>query len=135
MSAVLATSSPSALLRRPPTAPAAAPARPTRVRITGPLAEDAYGALEPATGRAAFTVVISQGAGEPDLVATRWVGDGPEAASFAHERAAALRAGDIVEVQGEGLRMRQRHGVLALHVCTTFDVERVVPGNSAEDHS
>lgn len=130
------TLTPSALLRRPPPAPIAAEGwRPAQVRITGRLLEHAVASTEPATGRAAFTVVISQGAGEPDLVATRWVGDGPEAASFAHERAAALRAGDIVEVQGEGLRMRHRHGTLALHVCTTFDVERVVPGNSAEDHS
>ena len=122
MSAVL---TPSALLRRPTPADACAPARPMRVRITGVLAEDAHACTEPATGRAAFAVLISQGAGDPDILATRWVGDGPDAAIYARDRAAALHAGDTVEVHGEGLRMRYHRGALAAHVCTTFDVELV----------
>lgn len=121
MSATLATA-PSTLLRRPAPAPAMAPAKPMRVHIVGTLLEDAHAATEPATGLVAVTVVVSGGVG-PDLVATRWIGDGPEAAICARAIADNLRAGDIVVVKGEGLRMRQRHGGLALHVCTTTHLD------------
>lgn len=116
---------PSTLLRRP--APAAivpcAPARPMRVRLTGVLLEDAVTSTEPATGRAAFTVTLAQGAGEPVVVATQWTGDGPEAAFHAAERAQALRAGDTVTVHGDGLRIRYRHGTLAYFVGRVRDME------------
>lgn len=121
MSAVL--TNPSALLRRPQPPAATAPARPLRLRLTGTLLEDAYASVEPATGRAAFTVVLRQGAGDPVVIATRWVGDGPEAAFFASERAAQLRAGDTVQVHGEGMRMRYHHGAMAVSVAHTFSVE------------
>lgn len=116
---------PSTLIRRP--APAAiapcAPAQPMRVVLTGALLEDAVASTEPATGRAAFTVTLAQGAGEPVVVATRWVGDGPEAAFHATDRAQALRAGDIVTVHGDGLRIRYRHGALAYCVGMVRDIE------------
>lgn len=121
--------SPSALLRRPDLQPATAQARPMRVCIVGALLEDAYAAVEPATGRAAYTVVVSGGIG-PDVVATRWIGDGPEDAIHATQIAAALRAGDVVLVEGDGLRMRQHHGVLALHVCTTTHAGRVMQADA-----
>jgi hypothetical protein len=124
MSAVL-TPTPSSLLRRPAPAVGIAPARPLRVRFAGQLLEDAHAVTEPATGRAAFCIVIGQGAGNPAIFATRWVGDGPDAAIYARERAADLRAGDLVEVHGEGLLMRYHHGALAMRVCHTLDIERL----------
>lgn len=122
--ATTAAITPSALLRRPAPATARAPAPPLRVRFVGQLLEDAHAVTEPATGRAAFVVVIGQGAGNPDIIATRWVGDEPDAAIYARDRAAELNAGAAVEVHGEGLRMRYHHGALALNVCNTLDIER-----------
>jgi hypothetical protein len=124
MSAVL-TPPPSALLRRPAPAAQHAPAQPLRVRFAGQLLEDAHSATEPATGRAAFCVVIGQGSGNPDIIATRWVGDGPDAAIYARDRATELSAGAMVEVHGEGLRMRYHHGALAVSVCNVLDIERI----------
>ena len=124
MSAVL-TPTPSALLRRPSPAVGIAPARPLRVRFAGQLLEDAHAVTEPATGRAAFCIVIGQGAGNPDIIATRWVGDGPDAAIYARDRAAELSVGAMVEVHGEGLRMRYHHGALAVSVCNVLDIERL----------
>jgi hypothetical protein len=126
---------PSTLIRRP--TPAAvtpcAPAQPMRVVLTGPLLEDAFSGTEPATGRASFSVTLAQGAGEPVVVATRWVGDGPDAAFYAAERAQALRAGDIVTVHGDGLRIRYRHGTLAYFVGSVRDIE--IEQRSAERHA
>lgn len=125
---------PSTLLRRP--APATivpcAPARPMRVRLTGVLLEDAVTSTEPATGRAAFTVTLAQGAGEPVVIATQWVGDGPEAAFHAAVCAQTLRAGDVVTVCGDGLRMRYRHGALALVVAIVRNVE---PAQACEEQA
>ena len=114
---------PSGRLRRPAAAPVKAAAPAPRIVVTGPLAEDAYSATEPATGRAAFTVVVAQPDGAPAIVATRWVGDGPDAAIFASRRAGELRAGDVVTVHGDGLRLRYRHDVLTLVVGMVRDIE------------
>lgn len=127
---------PSAMLRRPAPAAACAPApEPISTRIRGTLLDDAYSSTEPATGRAAFTVVLSQGLGAPDIVATRWVGEGPEAALHARDRAAGLRAGDTVEVHGGALRLRYRDSAMALQLCAVRDVELVRPsaGHDAEE--
>lgn len=122
MSSAVATA-PSTLLRRPePRAPRAATPDP-RITITGTLRDDAHASTEPATGRAAFHVVIAQGGDAPDIVATRWVGDGPDAAMYAHDRAAGLCAGDIVTVHGDGLRLRYRHGTLVLELIAVRDIE------------
>ena len=117
---------PSALLRRPPPrtdAPAVRAAPEPRVVVTGALLEDAITCTEPATGRAAFSVTIGQGAGHPAIVATRWVGDGPEAAFHAAERARELRRGDIVSAHGDGLHMRYRQHTLVLVLGHVRDVE------------
>lgn len=119
---------PSTLLRRPapgtPRAPRTATPDP-HVTITGTLLEDAHTRIEPATGRAAYAITISQAGGRPDVVATRWVGDGPDAAAHADKRARGLRAGDIVTAHGDGLAMRYTHGVLAIILVVTRDVELV----------
>lgn len=126
--------SPSALLRRPAPAAACAPApEPARVAVTGTLLEDAYSSTEPATGRAAFTAVLSQGLGCPDIVATRWVGEGLDAQTHARERAAALRAGDVVQAHGGALRLRYRDGAMALQLTTVRDVELVRAGHAHAD--
>lgn len=114
---------PSERLRRPSVAPARPPVPAPRIAITGTLAEDAYSTTEPATGRAAFTVVVAQPDGAPAIVATRWVGDGPDAAIYASRRAGELRAGDVVTVHGDGLRLRYRHDVLSLVVGLVRDIE------------
>lgn len=116
---------PSTLIRRPEPA-AAVPvtqATPVSAKLTGPLLEDAVVSTQPATGLAAFSVTLAQGPGEPVVVATKWVGDGPDAAVHAAERASAMRAGDIVTVHGDGLRMRYRHGTLAIVVGIVRDIE------------
>lgn len=123
------SAAPSTLLRR--TAPGAARAPRTatadpHVTITGTLLEDAHTRIEPATGRAAFSVVIAQAAGRPDVIATCWVGDGPDAAAHADDRARGLRAGDIVTVHGDGLAMRYVHGTLTVALVFTRSVELVV---------
>lgn len=116
---------PSERLRRPSVAPARppVPVPAPRIAITGTLAEDAYSATEPATGRAAFTVVVAQPGGAPSIAATRWVGDGPDAASFASRRAGELRAGDVVTVHGDSLRLRYRNDLLTLVVGMVRDIE------------
>ena len=68
-------------------------------------------------------MTISQGAGHPAIVATRWVGDGPEAAFHAAERARELRRGDVVTAHGDGLHMRYRHGTLVLVLGHVRDIE------------
>lgn len=104
----------STLLRRPsPAAPVRAAPEPTIV-VTGALLEPAVSSTEPATGRAAVSVTIGQGNGHPVIVATLWLGDGPEAAQHASARAAELRDGDVVSAHGHGLHMRYRHGTMAL---------------------
>lgn len=108
--------------RDAPPAPRAEPRDPSLV-ITGTLAEDAYSATEPATGRASFTVRLAQSHDRPEIIATRWVGDGHEARMHAHDRATALRAGDTVTVHGDGLVMRYRHGAMTLQVELVRDVE------------
>lgn len=118
-----ATAAPSARLRRPaPPVPRAEACDP-RLVITGMLAEDAYSATEPATGRASFSVRLAQSHDRPEIVATRWCGDGHEARMHAHDRATALRAGDTVIVHGDGLVMRYRHGAMTLQVALVRDVE------------
>lgn len=119
----------STLLRRPPQSAAHAPRTATpdpRVTITGTLLGDGHTRIEPATGRAAFSVVIAQAAGRPDVIATCWVGDGPDAAAHADDRARGLRAGDIVTVHGDGLAMRYVHGTLAVALVFTRSVELVI---------
>lgn len=116
---------PSTLLRRPaPGTPRAAAPDP-HVTITGTLLEDAHTRIEPATGRAAYAITISQAGGRPGVTAIRWVGDGPEAAAHADERARSLRAGDIVTAHGDGVAFRYTHGVLAITLVVTRDVELV----------
>lgn len=130
MSTAAASAAPSALLRRPPPAVAARGepgAVPARVVVTGRLLEHATAATEPATGRAAFSVTISQGAGHPAIIATRWVGDGPEAAFHAAGRAAELRRGDVVTAHGDGLHMRYRQGTLVLVLGHVRDIEADAP--------
>lgn len=118
-----AAAAPSARLSRPaPPAPRTEPRDP-RLVITGMLAEDAYSATEPATGRASFSVRLAQSHDRPEIVATRWCGDGHEARMHAHDRATALRAGDTVIVHGDGLVMRYRHGAMTLEVVLVRDVE------------
>lgn len=117
------STAPSTLLRRPSAAAAVAPPPEPALVITGVLLEDAHSATEPATGRAAFTVVLAQPRGAPPIVATRWVGDGPEAAQYAYERAQALCAGDTVTVHGDGLRARYRHDTLSYVVAFVRDIE------------
>lgn len=114
---------PSERLRRPSAAPARPPVPAPRIAITGTLAEDAYSTTEPATGRAAVTVVVAQPGGAPSIAATRWVGDGPDAAIFASRRAGELRAGDVVTVHGDSLRLRYRNDVLTLVVGMVRDIE------------
>jgi hypothetical protein len=113
----------SALLHRPPPAAAVPAAPPPRIIVTGTLLEDAVSCTEPATARAAFSVTISQGSGHPAIIATRWCGDGPEAAFHAADRAAALRRGDVVSAHGDGLHMRYRHGTLVLVLGHVRDIE------------
>lgn len=116
-------SAPSTLLRRPaPPAPRAAVPEP-HVTITGALLADAYASTEPATGRVAFTVTLTQGGDLPDIVATRWVGDGHDAGLYAHERANGLSAGDIVTVHAAGMRMRYNRGAVALVLVGVRDIE------------
>ena len=118
-----ATAAPSARLSRPaPPVPRTEACDP-RLVITGTLAEDAYSATEPATGRASFTVRLAQSHDRPEIVATRWCGDGHDARMHAHDRATALRAGDTVIVHGDGLVMRYRHGAMTLEVVLVRDVE------------
>lgn len=119
------SAAPSTLIRRrdPAGAVPCSPVAPMRVTLTGALLEDAVSSTEPATGRAAFSVVLGQGPGQPVVVATRWVGDGPDAAVHASRRACELRAGDIVTVHGDGLRMRYRHGALVIAVGLVRDIE------------
>lgn len=130
--AATATAPPSARLRRKPALPPAWPHDvPTRVRITGLLLEDAHAVTEPATGRAAYSVVVSGRQG-PDIIATRWVGDGPEAALAARTIAEALRCGDLVDVEGDGLHLRQHRGVLAVHIGTATRIDlHAEPGREA----
>lgn len=124
MSAVI-NPPPSALLRRPPPAPIAAEGwRPAQVRITGRLLEHAVAATEPATGRAAYTVIVGQPGGAPPIVATRWVGDGPDAGAFARDRAAELARGDAVILYGDGLHLRYRDGALAIVLAGVRGIER-----------
>lgn len=118
-----ATAAPSAMLRRAAPIEPCAEARDPSLVITGTLAEDAYSATEPATGRASFTVRLAQSHDRPEIIATRWVGDGHEARMHAHDRATALRAGDTVTVHGDGLVMRYRHGAMTLQVVLVRDVE------------
>lgn len=119
---------PSTLLRRPapgtPRPPRAAAPDP-HVTITGTLLEDAHTRIEPATGRAAYAITIAQAGGRPDVIATCWCGDGYDAALHADERARGLRAGDVVTAHGDGLAMRYTHGVLAITLVVTRDVELV----------
>lgn len=70
-------------------------------------------------------MTIAQKAGNPAIVATRWVGDGPDAAIYASRRASNLRAGDVVTIHGDGLRMRYSHGTLLLALAFVRDVELV----------
>ena len=121
---------PSTLLRRPPPPAAASAGRgavPPRIVVTGALLEDAASHTEPATGRAAFTIVLEQAGGGPAIWATRWVGDGPEAAWHAAERARGLRRGDIVSAHGDGLRMRYRRSELTLELAHVRDIELEEP--------
>lgn len=117
----------SALLRRPPPPAAVRAAPEPRIVVTGTLLDDAVTCAEPATGRAAFSVTISQGAGHPAIIATRWVGDGPEAAFHAAGRAAELRRGDVVTAHGDGLHMRYRQGTLVLVLGHVRDIEADAP--------
>jgi len=122
MTATTATT-PSALLRRPPPPTARRTAPEPRIVVTGELLEDAYSCGEPATGRAGFVVTIAQRAGQPPIVATRWVGDGPDAAQYANARARALRTGDVVSAHGGGLHLRFRHDAPALVLDHVRDIE------------
>lgn len=128
------SAAPSTLLRRTapgaPRAPRTATPDP-HVTITGTLLEDALTRIEPATGRAAYSVTLAQAAGRPDVIATCWVGDGPEAAAHAEERARNLRAGDVVTAHGDGLAMRYTHGVLAIALVVTRSVELVTAREEA----
>lgn len=128
LSASAGASAPSALLRRRGAEPAAlAPHNPMRVDITADLAWPAQACTEAATGRAAISVQLCQGHGQPEVLATLWLGDDYDAMQAAHERARTLQAGDAVRVRGEGLRMRYHHGALALLVCTVHSIERACP--------
>lgn len=119
-----ATAAPSALLR--PGAPAALPLAPPHelhVTIVGELLEHAHVAVEPATGRAALSVTLGQGQGMPAVLATLWLGDGPEAMQLAHDRARTLLRGDVVTVHGDTLRMRYHHDALAISVAHVRRIE------------
>lgn len=114
---------PSARLHRPPpTRAAAAQPRELRVCIIGELAEDAHACVEPATGRAAVSVVLAQGYGAPKVLATQWLGDGVDAICDSEYQAALMPAGTVVEVDGASLRMRYHHGALALLVGTVRSI-------------
>lgn len=116
---------PSALLRRG--APALVPIAPPHelhVTLIGELLEHAHASTEPATGRAALSVVIGQGYGQPAVLATLWLqGDGYEAMQLASERAAKLPRGAVVAVHGDQLRMRYHHGALAVVLGTVRRIE------------
>lgn len=121
-----AGAAPSALLRRPPPAVAVRGepgAVPPRIVVTGRLLEHATAATEPATGRAAFSVVIGQPGGAPPILATRWSGDGPDAAAHARDRAAALPRGTLVTISGDGMSLRYRDGALAIVIAGVRDVQ------------
>ena len=85
-----------------------------------------FAALRPATGRAAITITIAQGAGRPAIVGTQWGDDGPEAALHAHERARTLRAGDTVTVKCDGMRYRYSHRDLVLDLIGARDIELTI---------
>ena len=116
---------PSALLRRQVPKPAAAPESPLRVSFTGRLAHGARAVVEAATGQAGLCVELEQGAGRPNVLATLWLGDGYEAQRDCDARAEALRAGQLVTVRGEGLRMRFHAGDMAVAVSIVTGIDAV----------
>ena len=127
VSAVVAAASapPSARIRRPEPAPARAPARPLRISITGRLAEHAHTVVEAVSGYAGLAIVLEQCPGQPQVLATLWLGEGYDAQRECDNRAQFLGAGDLVTVHGEGLRMRFHAGAMALSVSIVTGVELV----------
>lgn len=129
------TTAPSTLLRRPDTpAPRAAVPAPA-ITITGALREDAYAAVEAATGRAAIHITIGQGAGRPAITAVQWWADERhESALHAHELARSLCAGDIVTVHARGICSRYSRGAIVLALIGAYGIAHTLRTNHEERH-